>query len=114
MKAGDSVWLPLPGTQPHPAIVLHVVGEWAHVIYGTGTARALPCVAVQERSRGAIALGFYKTTHFYATNLRQVLLSELTLRNRSCPPEVLLKLRALIQQAVADGTLPAPGTKPER
>jgi hypothetical protein len=108
MKAGDSVLLPLPGTVPHPAIVLHIQGEWAHVIYGTGTRREWPCVIVVERSRGAIALGFYKSTYFYATNLRQVMLSELTLRNRWCPPDILLQLRALIQQAVQDGTLSTP------
>ena len=100
MKPRDSVRLPLPGAEPHPAVILRVEDDWAHVIYGTGTKRELPCVVVPERSRAAIALGFYKTTYFYASNLRQAKLAVLEPRQRTCPPDVFLKLRALVEASL--------------
>jgi hypothetical protein len=96
MNPCDSVLVPLPGTEPHPAIVLRIEGEWARVIYGTGTRRELPVVVVEERSREAKALELYKTTYFYRSNERLVKLTELRPRNRRCPPGLFLKLRDLV------------------
>lgn len=97
MNARDSVHLPLPGTEPHPAIVLRVEGEWVQVIYGTGTKRDLPVVVVEERSREAKALELYKTTYFYQRNTRLAKSAELTPRNRRCPPGLFLDLRRLVE-----------------
>ncbi len=95
MDVRDVIWVDV-GFGEHPGVVLELLpGPKARVIYGTGTKRDLPHVAVFERTREAFALGFTKTTYFYAKNVVHAETAQIRATGRKCPPELFASLKEL-------------------
>ena len=98
LRERDFVLLPL-AEKNRPAVVLLILDrERVLVIYGTGTPRELARVEVRPESREGKALGLYKPTYFYSSNVRVAVRSVLINQQRRCPPELFLRLRAIAEQ----------------
>lgn len=101
VQPGDVV-LVHAGEKLRPAVVVRVMvpGEGQAKLlglWGTGTLRPekLP-VGVQPRTAAGVALGIEKPTYFYRGNIVICETHRAQRTGRRCPPELLLKLGALV------------------
>lgn len=82
-----------------PGVMLRVFERdgfvMAFVPWGTGTPGELPQVVVRPNTAAGTALGIYKPTYFRKGNVTICQVAKVELCGVSCPPRLMLDLKAL-------------------